>query len=176
MVGQAFAKLGFAFRFLEALDVGIDAHAELREDNHATGRLLGLQIKAGQSYLSECKDGCHVFRTDSNHVKYWLQHALPVLICLSDVDTRQVYWQMVSQETAISTGKGFKIKVPKSQKVDTDSQAALQDILTPIIPTQAYTLVKSKEWSYEGSKRYAFHVALTSPATKAEIASIVRHR
>ncbi len=51
------------------LDVGID-QVELIEDDKATGRLLGLQIKTGVNCLSEHPDGCYVFYTDLNHVAY----------------------------------------------------------------------------------------------------------
>ncbi len=176
LTAQAFEALDFLFRSQPEHDMGIDAHAEVVENGRASGRLLGLQIKAGESYLSETQDDSYVFRPSSDHVSYWIQHALPVLICLCDLETKRVYWQITNQETAISTRKGFKIKVPKGQKVDIDSQAALRDILTPIVSTQRYTLVKTEDVSHAGAKRYAFRVVLNgpAPATKADIAAIVR--
>ena len=174
LVTQAFTVLDFAFRAQDVLDAGIDAQAELIEDGQATGRLLALQIKTGESYLARTEGDCYVHYTDSAHVDYWLQHALPVLICLCDLETSQVYWQVINQETSISTGKGFKIKVPVSQRVDNDSITALQDILTPIVPTQSYTLVKTEDVSHAGAKRYSFRVVLNGPNNKAEIAAIVR--
>ena len=116
------------------MDVGIDAHVELLDNGHATGRILALQIKAGPSFLKECTDECYIFRTDSEHVKYWREHVLPVLICLCDLDAQLVYWQRVSCETTISTGKQYKIKIPVVQRIDIGSRSAFLDILTPIVP------------------------------------------
>ncbi len=170
----AFTRLGFAFRPQDIQDVGIDAHAELIDNHNATGQILALQIKAGPSFLKVQEEDCYVFRTDSNHVDYWCKHALPVLICLCDVETQQVYWQRVSQDTAISTGKQYKIKVPQSQRVDNGSKHALQDILTPIVPAQRYTIFKTDDVSHPGAKRYSFRVVLNGDASKAEVASIVQ--
>ena len=50
----------------------------------------------------------------------------------------------------------------------------LQDILTPIVPSQRYTLFETKDVSHLGAKRYAFRVVLNSTASKAEVAAIVR--
>ncbi len=174
LAASVFTALDVAFRPQDILDVGIDAHAELLENRHATGQCLGLQIKSGPSYLARIQDDCYVFYTDSPHVEYWIQHALPILICLCDFETRQVYWQEVSRETTISTGQLFKIKVPKCQKVDAESRSLLQDVLTPIVPTQGYTLFKTEDISFLGAKRNSFRVVLNGTASKAEVAAIVR--
>ncbi|MCI5222131.1 MAG: DUF4365 domain-containing protein [Candidatus Electrothrix sp. AR4] len=82
---DAFEALDFAFREQFESDYGIDAHAELIQSKQPTGQLLGIQLKSGASYLSERCDTGFVFRTDKDHANYWLNHALPVLICLCDV-------------------------------------------------------------------------------------------
>ena len=76
-----FESLGFAFREQTESDYGIDGHAELIESASPTGQLLGIQIKSGPSYLSERTEHEIVFRTDAAHVEYWINHALPVIIC-----------------------------------------------------------------------------------------------
>ena len=129
----AFEALGFAFRVQHDEDYGVDAHAELIEDERPTGRLLGIQLKSGPSYFKESQGDSYVFRVDSQHVEYWFDHCLPVLICLCDVDAGQVYWQAVDAETATSTGKGFKILIPMSQKLDSNSEANLRNLLTPMV-------------------------------------------
>ena len=68
---DSFEALGFAFRPQYAEDYGIDAHAELIEAEHPTGRLLGIQLKSGPSYFTERQDDSYVFRADRTHVEYW---------------------------------------------------------------------------------------------------------
>ena len=172
----AFESLGFAFREQLESDYGIDAHAELIESEQPTGRLLGIQLKSGSSYFSEAApDGSgYIFRTDKEHVDYWLNHALPVLICLCDIDTGTIYWQVISSETAISTGRMHKFIVPLNQIINSSSIIALHHLLTPIVATDRYTIFKKDDTSHGTAKRYSFEVVLNGSATKAEIAAIVR--
>jgi len=174
IVITAFESLGFAFREQTESDYGIDAHIELIQKELPTGQLLALQIKSGESYLSEIDSNNFVFRTDEKHVNYWLNHSLPVLICLCDIETRKVYWQIVTQETAISTGKGYKIIVPSTQLIDSSSVEPLRRLLTPVVPKNRYTIVKTDDVSHGAAKRYGFAVVINGTATKAEIAAIVR--
>jgi Domain of unknown function (DUF4365) len=65
-------------------DYGVDALAEvITEDDLVTGRLLGLQIKGGDSYFRrpKGKEGW-TFRESSDHLSYWLGHSLPILVVL----------------------------------------------------------------------------------------------
>ena len=170
----AFSRLSFTVRPQGNGDYGLDHHAELIENGYASGRLLALQVKAGNSYFEEHEANGIVFRTDSQHVNYWLHHSLPVAVCLCDLDESQVYWQWVSRDTAISTGKGFKIIVPVIQKVDQQSENALRQILTPAVPGSLYTVLKDYDQSTAGIKRISIKALLSGNTTKAQAAAIVR--
>ena len=170
----AFEALGFAFRVQHDEDYGVDAHAELIEDERPTGRLLGIQLKTGPSYFKESEEDSYVFRVDSQHIDYWFDHCLPVLICLCDVDTRRVYWQVVNAETATSTGKGFKILIPRSHKLDSNSGANLRNLLTPMVAGNRYTIFEQSDVSHGSAKRYSFKVVVNGTSNRLEIASIVR--
>lgn len=171
---ETFESLGFAFREQSESDYGIDAHAELIQSEQATGQIIGIQLKSGPSYLSKENKNGFTFQTDEKHVNYWCNHALPVLICLCDVDTRNIYWQVVNRETAISTGKGYKIIVPKTQLIDLSSVETLQKMLTPIVPATRYTIFEEDDVSHAAAKRFLFRVVTNGTATKSEIAAIVR--
>ena len=168
-------RLGFAFREQNQRDFGIDAHSELiDESGQATGRLLGMQVKTGSSYFWEQSEDGFIFRTDREHVEYWLSHSLPVLICLCDVDTNVVYWQAVNTETAVSTGKRYKFNVPRSQKVDYLSAPVFHDILTPITSPSRYTIFREEDQSHGAAKRYSCKAVLNGTLSKVEIAAVVR--
>ena len=170
----AFELLDFAFREQSISDYGIDAHAELIESEQPTGQLLALQLKSGPSYLSETCDDGYVFRTDKDHVEYWQDHALPVLICLCDIDTKTIYWQVVNTDTATSTGKGYKFTVPAAQTIAPSSTDALRSLLTPIVATDRHTIFKTDDTSHGAAKRYSFEVVLNGSMSKAEVAAIIR--
>ena len=170
----AFEGLGFAFREQSVHDYGIDAHAELIEDGFATGRLLGIQVKSGQSYFSETIGDSYVFRADAEHVDYWVNHALPVLVCLADLDEDVVYWQIINNDTAESTGTKYRFMIPKDRMVDEHSLPALRDLLTMVIPRDRYTLLNLEDVSHRTAKRYSFKAVLNGTFSKTETASLVR--
>ena len=169
-----FEEIGFAFRDQKEPDFGIDAHAELIEDEKPTRRLLAVQLKSGSSYFAETTEDAFVFRIDAEHIDYWLNGSLPVLICLCDMAERVIYWQHVNSETAISTGKGFRIHVPKRQQLVPEAVSELRDILTPIVPIDRYSLLSTRDQSHGTAKRYEFRAILNPTLSKAEIASVVR--
>ena len=106
-------QLGWIVRPQLHADRGIDAHIEVIQDDKATGRLLALQIKSGESWFSDSTSDEIVFRPKAKHVKYWLGHSLPVAVVLVDVKEKSAYWQLVTKETVTSTGKGWKMTIPK---------------------------------------------------------------
>src|SRR4051812_24554910 len=64
-------------------DFGIDGYIELVDSEIASGQIIAVQIKSGDSYLSEDKDHFEV-SVDERHLKYWREFMLPViLICYS---------------------------------------------------------------------------------------------
>lgn len=109
-----FSAKGWLFREQTTHDYGIDAHVEIVENQRPTGKLIALQIKAGQSFFKEELGDSYVFRTGDKHIAYWVGHSMPVVLVLYDPETKHAYWQHVSRETVDATGKGWKILVPKT--------------------------------------------------------------
>ncbi|MCX5233948.1 DUF4365 domain-containing protein [Streptomyces prunicolor] len=122
--------LGWLFREQETADVGVDAQLEVVDGvtAEATGRLLGVQIKSGDSYFKVSSDAGWWFVCDADHVSYWLGHSLPVVVMLYEPQTKRVYWQHVSDQTVVSTGKGVKIHVPRSQELTATSAEDLKPL------------------------------------------------
>ena len=118
-------KLGWIFREQPKRDYGLDAHVEVVDAGRATGHLIGLLIKSGPSYIKLGSSGDLIFRTDVSHADYWLGHALPVLVVIADVDEEKLYWQRVSPETVVSTGRGRRIDVPHTSLLDADALPTL---------------------------------------------------
>ncbi|MBR7830409.1 DUF4365 domain-containing protein [Actinospica sp. MGRD01-02] len=121
-------RLGWCARRQGNPDVGIDMQIEVGAgDGDATARLLGVQVKSGPSAFKEpAADGSGwVFRMDLEHLDYWLNYPLPVILVLYDIDREVGYWQHITSQTVSDTGKGFKILVPNNQRIDADSADAL---------------------------------------------------
>lgn len=118
--------VGWAFRPKPETDVGIDAEIEMvNEHGEATGKLLSLQIKCGPSYLSESTKTGYIFRGDAEHLAYWLDHSLPVLLVLVDPSCRKCYWVEITAGAVERTGKGWKIEVPCHNVLGRDQRIQL---------------------------------------------------
>jgi hypothetical protein len=126
-VGLIFTRdFRWAFREQPKADLGIDAHAEVCRDGEPTGSLLALQIKAGESYCKERTERGFVYRGSLRHLRYWLNHPLPVVLVIYNPSQRQAYWQGISGDLAEATHKGWKIMVPFQNRLD---ETALPHIL-----------------------------------------------
>lgn len=110
-------ELGWAFRELPTMDFGVDAEVERLDAGSATGQLIGLQIKTGDSYFSPHPEGW-VYRPKDRHVTYWLGHSLPIVVVLVDPESMQLYWQAINADTLSRSSRGgWKLIVPRINRV-----------------------------------------------------------
>lgn len=116
-------ELGWLFREQPTEDFGIDAHVEVVDGEDVRGRLLALQIKSGKSWFKEpAHDDGWWHRPDEDHVQYWLNHSLPVVIVMYDPRTRLCHWQLANRSALQRSSKGgWKLLIPKSQVLDSSA-------------------------------------------------------
>lgn len=101
LLGHAFAIAGEAgqiFRPTPNSDWGIDGEIEFKDNNgNASGRRVYLQLKSGDSYLEQRKDGREVFKIPKKrHVEYWTAHEYPVMLVIRTSDG-QIRWMNVTE-------------------------------------------------------------------------------
>ncbi|GGT50172.1 DUF4365 domain-containing protein [Actinomadura citrea] len=120
IVGQhVLTRLKWIYRAEPILDYGIDAQVEIKTEGRPTGRLLALQIKGGPSWFQEPTESGWIFRPKPRNVEYWLGHILPVFVVIVDLNSNIAYWEQVTSQTIESTGKGYKMTVPRDQVLNT---------------------------------------------------------
>ncbi|MER8043483.1 DUF4365 domain-containing protein [Streptomyces sp. NPDC094032] len=120
-------ELGWLFRE-QTEDYGIDAQAEVVDNDDVRGRLLALQIKSGMSWFRETAPGGWWFRPDAEHVAYWLNHSLPVVVVLYHPERRRCYWQLVNRRTLQETSTGgWKLLVQEAQLLDASARKTLRE-------------------------------------------------
>lgn len=136
-VAAAFSRIGWApVPNRQEQDLGTDLLVAVRDAQaFDRGMLVGVQVKTGASWFGEPEivgdrsvAGWWYREADTRHFDYWVKHQLPHLLVLYDVDSRIAYWVHVTADRCISTGKGLKILVPASQRVDEHGRTALFDI------------------------------------------------
>jgi len=160
IVMEAVHDAGWIFREQSTSDHGIDAHLESVIDDTVTGRLIAAQIKTGDSYLKESTDEAFIYRGDQEHLDYWINHSLPVLLLLVDPNSREVFWAHVKESAITSTGKGWKIEVPKKQRLDASALEALSEIAVNIKIRRPYSRLRLDDSSHANAKRYSAHILL----------------
>ena len=73
-------KQGSIFRPVhEENDIGIDGFIEYVENENATGQLIAVQVKSGDSYLNEKKKK-FILYVDQEHIDYWNDFVVPVVL------------------------------------------------------------------------------------------------
>mgnify|MGYP004598209659 FL=1 len=118
--GKIAAKNHWMFREQPVDDVGIDAHMEFAELSGKSKQLIALQIKSGESWFNEKKDGYVIFRKiNERQYNYWIMNPLPCIVVLYNPDDQMCIWQKLTKETIERTdggnGKGFLVKIPLAQ-------------------------------------------------------------
>nr|WP_321484090.1 DUF4365 domain-containing protein [uncultured Cohaesibacter sp.] len=177
ILDQRVLESGHVFREQAISDSGIDAHIEIKDMTTATGRLIAVQIKSGPSYFSHADEKGFWHYVSDRHRELWINHSLPVIIVLCDVDKRESYYEIVSEETCLSTGEGWKIHIPKSKTIGAHSSRDLISIASPIAAASDFSVHAEQDQSHGLARRISFDVVVHSgkkPVNKPFLGSIVR--
>ena len=115
LVGHAYAIAGEAgqiYRQYTNSDHGIDGEIEFKDHKgKASGARLYLQLKSGDSYLSERKrDGAEIFTIKKERwVEYWQAQAYPVMLVIRTSDGK-IRWMNVTDYLKRHSTGGKKVK------------------------------------------------------------------
>ncbi|MCE3228297.1 MAG: hypothetical protein K0S32_2848 [Bacteroidetes bacterium] len=120
-------KFKWIFREQPIVDIGIDALVEIVNNGIPSGKLIGVQIKTGESHFKISKDKL-VFYGKRVHFDYWLNHSLPVILVGHLPDTGETFWQVINKNTAIKTKKGWKVEMPVAHELNKYSINKLKEI------------------------------------------------
>lgn len=105
-------------------DLGVDGFIELVKGEIASGRLIGVQVKAGDSYLAKNADG-FVVDVDQRHLEYWLALMVPVIIVCYSPSKDIAAWvsvrDYVEHERYHERLPVRQIRIPFHKKFDADA-------------------------------------------------------
>ena len=166
--GNLFTRNGFIFREQPIADYGIDAIIEAKEDGYATGKMIAVQIKSGESYFSEIEEDSVIFRVDEKHRNYWINHSLPVIVMLYSPSKNECIWEIANKQTLISCNKNWKVKIPKNQTIE-NAHSKLLEISKNISDYEHRhaSLVLAKDWMLETLKQGQLILEVTEWVNKS---------
>jgi small GTP-binding protein len=113
LVGEVISTVALAgqiSREKNVSDHGIDMEIEFKSDNQeATGEMLFLQLKSGDSYTRKRKsDGAEIFTLKKErHADYWMNQKFPVLLVIRTSDG-EVRWMEVRDSLKRASAEGRK--------------------------------------------------------------------
>ncbi len=110
-------------------DVGIDGHIELVDNETVTNKLVAVQVKSGESYVSS--DGTRFsIRVDQEHIDYWCSYLVPVIMVCYSPSRELAAWTPISEYVR---HQGYHERTPITQ-IDVpfhrkfDSKALNEDV------------------------------------------------
>ena len=110
-------KLQWIFRELGIQDFGVDAHIEIMGENYATGKLIAVQIKCGESYFKESNSDFVTFRFDEKHYEYWINYSIPVIVVLVHPKSLEVIWEVVDTDTVVQVNDhSYKVIIKRENQ------------------------------------------------------------
>ena len=74
-------------------DMGVDGQVEhVDDEGNCTGHVIGVQVKAGPSYLSKGDEETILFYPEEKHRNYWRNFPVPVIVAIIDTEDKTIYW------------------------------------------------------------------------------------
>ena len=146
-------------------DFGIDAYVDvISELREVTGKSIAVQIKTGQSYFKEKNDFGWVFRGKLQHLNYYLNHDIPVVIILVNDLSNLAYWTVCEPKKTIRSGESWKITVLSNQILSINSKNDLKKYVSPLTD-----YVSQLEHFWKGNKFFLEYQRLILVVSKEDI-------
>lgn len=120
-------ELEWIFRPTSSADVGLDGQIELVDGRGATGKLIGVQIKSGVSYLREAPKGL-VYYGSQDDLDYWAECSLPVIMVFHNPNDRVTLWVNIDESSITRTPDAWYIVVPEENTFDRRCRGELEKI------------------------------------------------
>lgn len=120
-------------------DHGIDMEIEFKDElGHATGKLLFLQLKSGDSYLRTRVDGTEIFSLrNPRHAAYWADQIAPVMLVIRN-SAGDIRWMEIREHLRDERAKGKKVVQFefKGEKFGVESILKWRDRLVARVPAK----------------------------------------
>ncbi|MCG6146599.1 DUF4365 domain-containing protein [Leptospira bandrabouensis] len=114
-------------------DYGIDALVEIVTDEFVKGQWIAIQIKHGNSYFKNFHDGGYKYYGKNQHLNYYLNLNIPVLLIILDNDFNKKFWTKFEIDKTSKASNGWWIEIPEHQKLNKDVSSIWQTIAGPPI-------------------------------------------
>lgn len=125
-VALMLTELGLIFRQTSNTDVGIDGQIEyVNSAGEATGKIVAVQIKSGDSYLKENKIDKNnwTFYPAEKHKAYWENYPIPVILLVYSPSNDKIYF--IDARYYLKVNGLGNIKIPKENILNSTNKNKL---------------------------------------------------
>ncbi|MGV8675543.1 DUF4365 domain-containing protein [Pseudomonas aeruginosa] len=135
-IGVAFAQLicakqlGWVFRETSTSDLGIDTQIELIDDSGATGKIIGVQVKTGESHIYKAARGLVYYGSHAD-LNYWIKYSLPVIMIFHNHNDEVTRWVSINDSSIVRTERGWCVTIPESNIFGLSTKAELVKLFPP---------------------------------------------
>jgi len=159
-------ELGYIYHSVnQENDHGLDGYIEVVVDGNVTGKLIGVQIKHGDSYFSKKTLDGYKYIGDNKHLNYYLNNFLPVFIVIIDGNFDKMYWTLFQINKTMPFGdNNWWIEVSENNKLEVNFKQSIIDIVGDAIDYQDQIQI---DWGITELVQSSDHVTVT--ITRAEI-------
>lgn len=118
---------------LQENDFGIDGYIELVENDKVTGKLIGVQLKHGDSFFKSTTKIGYKFYGENKHINYYLNSNTPVFIVIMDDKFENLLWTNFDISLTSPSGENkWWIEIKKSNRIDGNFKKVIFESVTPI--------------------------------------------
>lgn len=117
----------------EESDFGIDAYVEIVDEGKATGKLIGIQVKHGESYFSSSTISGFKYYGERKHLNYYLNSNSPIIIVILSEEFHLKKWVLFELSATEETESGWSIEIPLKNDLTINSCHSWIQYCSPII-------------------------------------------
>lgn len=115
-------------------DFGIDGYIELVNEGQVTGKLIGIQIKYGDSYFRHKTVGGYKFIGENKHLNYYMNNEAPIFIILIDDSLEKMHWVLFDiAKTSQVQEENWWIEVPMLNDLKVNFKKAILETVSPVL-------------------------------------------
>lgn len=115
-------------------DFGIDGYIELVQNGNVTGKLVGVQLKHGDSFFKTQMGKAYKYVGDNKHLNYYLNSQTPIFIVIMDDNFKRLHWVEFDISQTNPSGKNmWWMEIPQSNELYTNFQSTISHSVGVVI-------------------------------------------
>ena len=115
----------FIFREQVSGTTGLDGHIEINRASFKSPRIIGVKVFCADADNPRDSYSCN---GSKDHLIYWFQHSIPILIMVYDGNLGKVFWEHLREDNIVVSELGWSINVPKTQEYNEEAMRNIYEI------------------------------------------------